>query len=54
MQQAAKIAEQALEATLPKVKAGVIEKTLAAELTLQLLRHGAEGELPFMTLICVI
>ncbi len=51
MRQAAKIAEDALEATLPMVKAGVMEKTLAAELTLQLLRHGAEGELPFTPLV---
>ena len=51
MQQAVTIAQQALEATLPKVKPGVTEKEIAAELTLQLLRAGSESELPFAPLI---
>jgi Xaa-Pro dipeptidase len=51
MRHAAGIAQQALEAMLPAVKPGTTEKELAAELTLQLLRHGSEGELPFAPLV---
>lgn len=51
MRQAVTIAQQALEATLPMVKPDVTEKALAAELTLQLLRAGSEGELPFVPLV---
>jgi len=51
MRQAVDIAQQALEATLPAVEPGVTEKELAAELTLQLLRHGSDGELPFAPLV---
>ncbi len=51
MRQAVDIAQKALQATLPMVKAGVTEKTIAAELTLQLLRAGSAGELPFAPLV---
>jgi Xaa-Pro dipeptidase len=51
MRRAVHIAQQALEAMLPVVKPGVTEKKLAAELTLQLLRHGSAGELPFAPLV---
>lgn len=47
MRSAVQIAEQALEATLPAIRPGVSERELAAELTLQLLRHGSEPEMPF-------
>lgn len=51
MRRAAKLAEAALEATLPQVQAGVTERQVAAELTVQLLKHGSEPELPFMPLV---
>jgi Xaa-Pro dipeptidase len=51
MRQAVKIAEQALEATLPLIKVGMSEKEIAAELTIQLLRHGCEPEMPFAPIV---
>ena len=51
MRRAVQIAQQALEATLPAIKPDVTEKELAAELTLQLLRHGSDSELPFAPLV---
>ncbi|MFQ5613319.1 MAG: M24 family metallopeptidase [Anaerolineae bacterium] len=50
MRRAVALAQQALEATLPAIKAGVTEKEIVAELTLQLLRAGSEAELPFQPL----
>src|SRR5574340_546722 len=40
MRRAVKAAQEALEATIPSVKIGMTEKEVAAELTVQLLRHG--------------
>jgi Xaa-Pro dipeptidase len=51
MRNAVKIAEKALLETLPMVKAGVTEKHIASELTLQLLRHGSEPEIPFSPIV---
>jgi Xaa-Pro aminopeptidase len=51
MRKAAKIAQLALKETLPKVKAGISEHDLAAELTTQLLRAGSDVELPFAPII---
>lgn len=51
MRQAVKIAQDALEATLPQIKIGMSEKELAAELTVQLLRHGSEPEMPFAPIV---
>jgi len=51
MQKAVKIAEKALEATLPLVKIGVDEKEIATELFLQLMRHGSETSLPFSPIV---
>lgn len=51
MRKAAVIAEKALLATLPLAKPGVTERDLAAELTLQLLRHGSDAELPFTPIV---
>ncbi len=51
MQQAAKIAQQALEATLPQVKLGMTERELATELTLQLYRQGSDPQLPFSPIV---
>lgn len=44
MREAAQIAQKAFNATLSMVKAGVSELEVAAELTVQLLRHGSEPE----------
>ncbi len=51
MRKAVQIAEQALEATLPMVKAGVTEQAIAAELVVQLLRHGSQSSLPFAPIV---
>jgi Xaa-Pro dipeptidase len=51
MQAAAKVAEQALEATLPMIKAGVTEKQIAAELVQNIFRHGSDPELPFSPIV---
>ena len=51
MPQAVGIAEQALEATLPMIRAGVTEKEIAAELVIQLFRHGSDTTLPFAPII---
>jgi Xaa-Pro dipeptidase len=51
MRKAVDIAQKALLATVPKIKIGITEKELAAELTLQLLRGGSEPELPFSPIV---
>jgi len=51
MQQAVDIAQNALEATLPKIKIGRSEKEIATELSLQLLRHGSNPKLPFFPIV---
>jgi Xaa-Pro dipeptidase len=51
MRKAAQIAQLALKETLPKVKAGISERELAAELTAQLLRAGSDVELPFAPIV---
>jgi len=48
---AVKVAQAALESTLPSVKIGLTEKEIAAELTVQLLRHGSEPEFPFSPIV---
>ncbi len=50
VRQAVQIAEDAWHATLPAIKAGVTEQSIAAEITLQLLRHGS-GEFPFPPIV---
>lgn len=47
MRKAAQIAQAALAATLPKIRAGVTEREIAAELTIQLLNAGSETDFPF-------
>src|ERR1044071_4145180 len=42
MRRAVKIAQDALEATIPLIKIGMTEKELSSELVVQLLRHGSE------------
>lgn len=51
MRKAVRVAEAALEATIPLIKIGMTEKELAAELVTQLLRHGSEPELPFSPIV---
>jgi Xaa-Pro dipeptidase len=51
MRRAVKIAQDALEATIPLIKIGMTEKELAAELVTQLLRQGSEPELPFAPIV---
>lgn len=51
MRHAVKIAQEALEAMLPTVKAGVTEKEVAGALSIELLRHGSDPELPFSPIV---
>ncbi len=51
MRRAVRIAEDALMATLPRIKTGVTEKEIAEELFLQLIRHGSETTLPFAPIV---
>lgn len=51
MRKAVEIAQTALGKTLPQIHAGMTERELAAELTLQLLRSGSEPELPFFPIV---
>jgi Xaa-Pro dipeptidase len=51
MHRAIKIAQQAFLNTLPSLHAGVTEKAVAAELTIQLLREGSDAELPFTPIV---
>ncbi|HVN56344.1 MAG TPA: Xaa-Pro peptidase family protein [Anaerolineaceae bacterium] len=51
MRQAVTIAQNALNATLPLIKIGMTERQLASELTLQLMRAGSDGELPFQPIV---
>jgi Xaa-Pro dipeptidase len=51
MRRAVGIAQQALAATLPIIKAGVSEKEIAGNLTMELLRCGSDSELPFAPIV---
>jgi Xaa-Pro dipeptidase len=51
MRRAVKIAQDALEATIPLIKIGMTEKELSAELVMQLLKHGSEPEMPFAPIV---
>ncbi len=51
MRIAVKIAQDALEATIPHMKIGMTEKELSSELVMQLLKHGSESELPFAPIV---
>lgn len=51
MRQAAQIAQEALRASLPKIKIGATEREVAAEITMQLLRHGSNPRLPFFPIV---
>ncbi len=51
MQRAVDIAQRALEAALAGFRAGMTERELAAEVVVQLLRHGSEPDLPFQPIV---
>ncbi len=51
MRKAVKVAQTALEATIPLIKVGMTEKELASELVVQLLRHGSQSEMPFAPIV---
>ncbi len=51
MRRAVKIAQDALEATIPLIKIGMTEKELAAELVIQLLKKGSDSEMPFAPIV---
>jgi Xaa-Pro dipeptidase len=51
MRQAVKIAQDSLESTLKLAQVGMTERELAAELTIQMLRSGADGEMPFTPIV---
>lgn len=51
MRRAVKIAQDALEATIPLIKIGMTERELSSELVVQLLRAGTDPELPFSPIV---
>lgn len=51
MRKAVRIAQAALETTIPQIKIGMTERELASELVMQLLRHGSESEIPFAPIV---
>lgn len=51
MRRAVKIAQDALEATIPSIKIGMTEKELSSELIMQLLKCGSEPEMPFAPIV---
>ncbi len=51
MRKAVKIAEAALEATLPMITIGACEKEIAGELFMQLIRQGSDTSLPFAPIV---
>lgn len=51
MRKAIAVAQAALLATLPLIQIGMTERQLAAELSLQLLRHGSDPELAFAPIV---
>lgn len=51
MQKAVNIAQNALQSALPVIKPGITEKELAAEISVQLLRHGSNPPLPFTPIV---
>jgi Xaa-Pro dipeptidase len=51
IRKAVNIAQQALVDTRSVIKIGISEREIAAELTVQLLRHGSETEFPFSPIV---
>ncbi|MEW5940040.1 MAG: Xaa-Pro peptidase family protein [Chloroflexota bacterium] len=51
MRRAVQIAQSALEATIPLIKAGMTEREVAAELVMQLLKNGSDPDMPFAPIV---
>lgn len=51
MQTAVNIAQDAIRAVVPLIKPGITERELASELTIQLLHHGSDSQLPFSPIV---
>lgn len=51
MERAVAIAQESLTATMPIIKEGAGEQEIAAELVIQLFRHGSDPELPFSPIV---
>lgn len=51
MRRAVELAQKALENTLPTIRSGTTERQIAAELTFQLLKAGADPEVPFSPIV---
>ena len=51
MQNAVDIAQEALLATLPIIKTGITEEEISRELSIQLIRHGSNPNLPFFPIV---
>lgn len=51
MQKAVDIAQIAMQSAIPLIKPGLTESELAAEITIQLLRHGSNSQLPFTPIV---
>lgn len=51
MRRAVRIAQEALEATLPSIKIGVTEREIAAVLHVEMLRRGSDSELAFPPIV---
>jgi Xaa-Pro dipeptidase len=51
MRKAVKVAQSALEATLPLIKIGMTEKELSSDLVMHLLQGGSETEMPFAPIV---
>lgn len=52
MRKAVQVAQAALETLLPTIRVGATERELASALTMELLRHGSDPELPFAPIVC--
>jgi Xaa-Pro dipeptidase len=51
MRRAVKIAQDALEATIPLIKIGMTERELSSELVIQLLKNGSDPAIPFSPIV---
>jgi len=51
MRRAVKIAQAALEATIPFIKIGMTEREVSSELVVQLLKNGSDPEMPFSPIV---
>jgi Xaa-Pro dipeptidase len=51
MRKAVKIAQDALEDLFPQIQTGMSERELASRLTMLLLKHGSESEIPFAPIV---